>query len=433
MLAFSFRGDYPVITRPFFCEALLPNIKITKSQLDKLGSEHAGSLFWDTELSGFGIKVLKDGGKTYIAQYRTSRGRQGKTTRVTIGRHGAPWTADMARDEARRVLGRAALGQDPAAAEQAGRKVMTVAQLCDEYLKFGTGTKKASTLATDGGRVERHIKPLLGARRITEVTSADVSKFLQDVATGKTKADIKTKVRGRTIVRGGKGTASRTVGLLGGIFSYAVGRRLLAANPVRGVERYPDQKNVRFLDVSELGRLGSAIAVVEQEGANPKAIAIIRLLVLTGARRSEIERLRMREIDLASRVLRLADSKTGQKVLMLNAPAITVLGGAMSLGGTKREFVFENADASGPYAGLPKVWERVRVIGEFQGLRMHDLRHSFASLGVVSGTPLAIIGALLGHAHSSTTQRYAHLADDPIRNASEIIGSAIANALSGGA
>ena len=408
----------------------MPNIKITKSQLDKLGSEHAGSLFWDTELSGFGVKVLKDGGKTYIAQYRTSRGREGKTTRVTIGRHGAPWTAELARDEARRVLGRVALGEDPAAAEQAGRKVLTVAQLCDEYLKSGTGTKKASTLATDSGRIERHIKPLLGARRITEVTSADVSKFMQDIATGRTKADIKTKLRGRTIVRGGKGTATRTVGLLGGIFSYAVSRRLLSANPVRGVERYPDQKNVRFLDVSELGRLGAALATAEQEGANPRAIAIIRLLVLTGARRGEIERLRMREIDLRSRALRLADSKTGQKVVLLNAPAIAVLEEAFSLGSAKREFVFENAHADGPYAGLPKVWERIRVIGEFQGLRMHDLRHSFASLGVVSGTPLAVVGALLGHADSSTTQRYAHLADDPVRSASEMIGKAIAGAMS---
>ncbi len=129
----------------------MPNIKITKSQLDKLGPEHAGALFWDTELSGFGVKVLKEGGKTYIAQYRISRGREGKTTRVTIGRHGAPWTADMARDEARRVLGRVALGEDPAAVEQAGRKVLTVAQLCDDYLKSGTGTKKASTLATVNG------------------------------------------------------------------------------------------------------------------------------------------------------------------------------------------------------------------------------------------------------------------------------------------
>jgi len=227
-----------------------------------------------------------------------------------------------------------------------------------------------------------------------------VSKFLQDIAAGKTKADIKTKLHGRTIVRGGKGTASRTVGLLGGIFSYAVSRRLLSANPVRGVERYPDQKNVRFLDVSELGRLGAAIGTVEREGANPKAIAIIRLLALTGARRGEIECLRMKEIDLASRVLRLADSKTGQKVLMLNGPAIAVLAGAILLGAAKREFVFENAESNGPYSGLPKVWHRVRAVGEFDGLRMHDLRHSFASLGVVRGAPLAVVGALLGHADS---------------------------------
>jgi integrase len=284
-------------------------------------------------------------------------------------------------------------------------------------------------LATDRGRIERHIKPLLGERRINEVTSADVTKFLQDVAAGKTKADFKTKPRGRTIVRGGKGTATRTVGLLGGIFTYAVASRLIPANPVKGVERFPDRKNVRFLDASELGRLGRAISTVEREGANSKALAIIRLLVLTGARRGEIENLRMKEIDLASKVLRLADSKTGQKIVLLNGPAIEVLEQAIALGAPKRTFVFENANADGPFSGVPKVWERVRVVGEFEGLRLHDLRHSFASLGVISGTPLPVVGALLGHSDSATTQRYVHLSSDPVRAASELIGAAIAQAL----
>lgn len=411
----------------------MPNVKITKSQVDKLGPEHAGQLYWDTELSGFGLKVLKDGRKTYIAQYRTTRGRSGQTTRVTIGRHGAPWTPDGARAEAKRILGRVALGEDPGAEEQAARKMLTVSQLCDEYMESGVGTKKASTLATDGGRIERHIKPLLGKKRINELTQADVQKFLMDIAAGKTAVDLKTKKQGRAIVRGGKGTASRTVGLLGGIFSYAVKAKLLGANPVRGVERFPDKKNVRFLTQTEIGGLGKAIAAAQAKGANPKAIAIIMLLILTGARRGEIENLRLREIDIASRALRLADSKTGQKILLLNTPAVGVIEHALTFGDPKREFLFENADKSGPFTGVPRVWDQIREIGGFAGLRLHDLRHSFASLGVVNGAPLAVVGALLGHADSATTQRYAHLADDPIRGATEMIGNSISAALSKGA
>jgi hypothetical protein len=134
---------------------------------------------------------------------------------MTIGAHGSPWTVDQARAEARKILGRVATGEDPAKEKQDEKKQITVAELCKQYLEQGTGTKKASTIATDEGRIARHIVPLLGKKKVRDVTRADIKRFLQDVANGKTSADIKTKLRGRAIVRGGKGTASRTVGLLG--------------------------------------------------------------------------------------------------------------------------------------------------------------------------------------------------------------------------
>ena len=225
---------------------------------------------------------------------------------MTIGRHGSPWTVEKARKRAKKLLGEIAGGRDPATARDIENQDLTVAELCDEYLKavergevvtrFGN-PKKASTLAGDRGRIERHIKPLLGKRKVRTVTVNDTRKFMADVAAGETAVDVKTGKHGRAIVKGGKGAASRTVGLLGGVFTYAVRQGLRSDNPVRGVERYRDQKNERFLSTDELTRLGRAIADAESDGDNPMAIAAIRLLILTGCRRGEIVNLEKSHVD----------------------------------------------------------------------------------------------------------------------------------------
>ena len=342
---------------------------------------------------------------------------------MTIGTHGSPWTPDQARKRASQILGLVAHGKDPAQEKQADKSVLTVAQLCDLYLKHGAATKKASTLATDRGRIERHIKPLLGRMRVPDVKRAAVSRFLQDVAAGKTAVDVKTGARGRAIVRGGKGTATRTVGLLGGIFSFAVESGWISENPVRGVKRFRDRRNERFLDNSEMQRLGAALIGAEAAGENPYAIAIIRLLVLTGARKGEIESLRWPEVDWQFSYLRLADSKTGQKLIMLNGAAIEVLQTVPRQNAS--DFVFPASRSDGHYEGTPKVWWRIREQAELQNVRLHDLRHSFASMAVSSGASLPVIGALLGHKDSATTSRYAHLQDDPVRSASKTIGNSL--------
>ncbi|WP_375210478.1 tyrosine-type recombinase/integrase [Hyphomonas jannaschiana] len=378
---------------------------------------------WDGELKGFGLKVCKGGRKVYVCKYRAGFGRSAPSRRMTIGAHGSPWTPDAARKEASRILGRVAQGEDPAREKQDAKAVISVAELCDRYLEAVAATKKASTLATDRGRIERHIKPLLGKMRITEVTRADVAQFLRDVAAGKTAVDVKTRKRGRAIVKGGKGTATRTVGLLGGIFTYAIEAGLLKENPVRGVKRFRDRRNERFLDAEELTRLGATLARAEEEGENPYALAIIRLLLLTGARKGEIESLRWDEIDRQFQYLRLGDSKTGQKLIVLNQASLAILESVPRMDGS--EFVFPASRSDGWYEGTPKVWARIRQSAGLKNVRLHDLRHSFASVAARSGESLLVIGKVLGHSTASATSRYAHLSDDPLRAASETTARAI--------
>lgn len=401
--------------------------KLTKSIIDAASPRREDYFLWDRELKGFGIKIAKGGRKSYVCKYRVGSGRSAPTRRMTIGAHGSPWTVDQARIAARKLLGRAANGEDPAREKQEEKKQLTVAQLCDQYLEHGVGTKKASTVATDRGRIERHIKPLLGRKRVRDVNRADVKRFLQDVANGATSVDEKTGLRGRAIVKGGKGTATRTVGLLGGIFSYALDCGMIEVNPVRGVKRFADKKGQRYLSQRELVALGQAMADGEGRGLNKQALAILKLLVFTGARKGEIEALRWDALDFDNGYLRLADSKTGQKAITLNAGALEILSTLPRHEGSP--YVFPAHRSEGHYEGTPKVWQIIRRMAGLEDVRLHDLRHSFASIAVSGGASLPIIGALLGHADSATTQRYAHLHDDPLKAASEAVGSKIAAAM----
>lgn len=411
----------------------MTNLKLTKTVVESVLSRPTDYFIWDTELRGFGVKIAKGGRKTYVCQYRTPGGRAGESRRLSIGAHGAPWTVDLARAEAKKILGRAANAEDPAADKQDLKRQLSVAQLCDQYLAHGCATKKASTLATDKGRIERHIKPLLGRKKVPDVTRADVKRFLQDVAHGKTATSVKTRLHGRAIVRGGKGTATRTVGLLGGILSYAVDCGIIEANPVVGIKRFPDKKGDRYLNNRELAALGAAIRQARLIGENATALSILELLIFTGARKGEIEALRWSEVDFDSSCLRLGDSKTGQKTIAINAEALRLLQALVPPGGPNTvalsEFVFPAYRGDGYYKGTPHVWERVRAAAGLRDVRLHDLRHSFASVAVSMGASLPMIGALLGHADSATTQRYAHLHDDPLRAASELIGNRIAAAI----
>jgi integrase len=403
--------------------------KITKRSVDALAAAPGAEVvLWDTQVKGFGVRVRGSGTKTYVVRYRLGTGRGAPIRNYTIGPHGSPWTPDTARAEAVRILGLVETGADPAGKRVDDREALSVAALCDLYLAEGCATKKPSTLYTDRGRIERHIKPLLGRKKAKDVTRADVQRFMQDVAAGKTACDEKTGKRGRAIVEGGKGTATRTVGLLGGIFTFAVERGICPANAVQGVKRYRDRKGERFLSARELASLGLGLAVMEQtETISPVMANAVRLLLLTGGRKMEVLSLKWSFVDFERGYLRLPDSKTGEKVVALGAPALKLLADIPRLS----EWVFPAATGSGHLIGLPRAWENLREWCGLDGVRLHDLRHSFASVGAVSGDSLPVIGALLGHADSKTTSRYAHLTADPVKAAADRIAGTIADAMNG--
>jgi integrase len=379
--------------------------------------------------------------------YRTG-GRNSVTRKVTIGAYGK-LTVEEARAEAAKILAKAELGNDVAAERARARAEMTVSALCDEYLVEGIVNKKKSTIATDKSRIERHIRPLLGRKRIGEVTHGDVARFLRDVAHGKTARDVKTGKHGRSIVRGGKGAATRTVRLLGGIFTYAVRRGYLKENPRRGVEVFRDGKGERFLSTEEFRRLGETLRLAEtegipwnlNEGAKAKhrpilpentreiislhVIAAVRLLLLTGCRLREILHLEWDNVDLERGLLTIADSKTGRKTVLLSRPAIELLSGLPRAG----RFVIAGNSPDKPRSDLHRPWSRITRHAGFVGLRLHDLRHSYASVGAASGMGLAALGKLLGHRSPATTNRYAHFSDDPLRRASENIAEIISAAI----
>ena len=404
----------------------MPTIKITNATVRELDAAEKPIFYWDEALSGFGVKVTPKGKKVYVCQYRPGGGAKTTARRMTIGTHGI-LTSEQARQAAKRLLAEVAVGADPAAARNRKREEMTVGELCDQYLLAGCGAKKPSTIATDKGRIERHIKPLLGRKKLSDVTRADIKQFLVDVANGKTAADLKTGKHGRARVSGGKGTATRTVGLLGGIFSFACDLEVIEANPVRGIKRFQDRRMERFLSEEEIVALGHALREAEDSGRNRQATNIIRLLILTGARRAEIEKLTWHEVDLPNRVLKLDDSKTGQKVIRLSSPAAQLLSEIPS--GTNSNFVFPATRGEGHFTGTPKVWRNIRESVGMPTLRIHDLRHSYASLAAGLGAGLPLIGALLGQKSASTTQRYVHFSNDPLQSMNDGVGNRVANAL----
>ena len=403
--------------------------RLTKRTVDAAQPTDSRFTVWDDELKGFGLRVEPRPigskvaqTKTYVVRYRVGGGRRGTLRQFKIGRHG-PLTPDLARAEAERILALVQLGKDPQAERVAGRETLTVAELCDVYLAEGVSTKKASTLALDRIRIARHIKPLLGSRRITDVTSADIDRLMKDVANGKVKAEATPHTRG------GPSAASRTVGLLMGIFKFAVSRRLCSENPAKGVRRFKDKTRERYLSPKELGDLGDVLTAAEAEGAHPYHVAIIRLLALTGARKNEVAGLRWSEVKDEGSWLQLDDSKTGQKTIRLGAAAQELLSKVVR---TKSAYVFPDPrDATKPIRNLDWFWVGARKRAVLEDVRIHDLRHSFASVGVAGGSSLFLMGKLLGHAHVVTTSRYTHLADDPVRAAADRISETISGAMNG--
>ena len=397
-------------------------------------------IIWDTgkgAVPGFGARRRTGTAVVYIVKYRTATGRQ---RWQVIARHGV-LTPEEARAKAKAILGAVVDGADPAAEKQAARKAATVAELCDLYLADAEAgrlltrrnvAKKPATLALDEGRIERHIKPLLGGMAVAAVDRIDVERFMHDVAAGKTAARAKTtKKRGLARVTGGRTAATRTVGLLGAIFTYAVRHRLRAENPAHGVQRFADKKRERRLSDEEYAAVGAALRdpAAERDGKPeaiwPPASAMARFLLLSGWRTGEAASLRWPEIDLTRRTATLSDTKAGRSMRPLSNAGCDVLRAQPRMAGN---LVFP-ASRGGPATILTfkKIWPRIAKLAALPAdVTPHTLRHSFASVAADLGYSEPTIAALVGHTGRSVTSRYLHSADAVLLAAADAVANRIA-------
>ncbi len=384
--------------------------KLTKRTIDAARYEPPAShprgafYIWDTETAGFGLRVYPSGRKVFVLTYRV----KGKQRFYSLGRYGE-LTVQEARTEALDVLRQARQGKDPAEDRMAYRKAPTMADLAERFIEeHSKVNKKPASVVQDRQRFRLHILPRLGHRRVVDITRADVAEL-------------------HTAMAAIPGAANNVRSLLAKAFSLAEvwGWRPEGSNPTQHVRAYKTQRRERHLSPAELRRLAEVLAEAERlQTTGPEVIAAMRLLILTGCRRNEILRLRWEEVDFEGRCLRLPDSKTGPKTVPLNSVALELLSEIERREGNP--FVIPGKKVGAHLTSLNGQWPRIRAAAGLEGVRLHDLRHTFASFGVNLGLPLPMIGKVLGHSHASMTERYAHLADDPVREANEKIGAHIA-------
>jgi len=398
--------------------------KITKRVIDAIAPLPGApdTYVWDSELKGFGVRMMPSGVGSYVLKYRNLEGRQRK---LALGRVGS-LTPDEARSLARRRLAEVDKGADPSAERKALRAAMTVAELCDLYLQDAEGRVKPSTLAMDRSRVAVHVKPLLGSRIAAAVTSDDIERLQADIAAGKSA----TPRKGRGgVATGGPGAASRTIGMLGTILEFGRRKKVLKENPARGVEKLSEGRQTRFLSEAEIGKLGDALRVMEAENASPTGIAAIRFLLLTGCRR--MEALPVAWVDRKAKCLRLGDSKgirardVGNRVELrpVGTAALDVLDALPRFEGTP--WAFPAARGDGHFIGVPALLERVCTKAKLEGITVHVLRHSYAATAAGMGYSELTIAGLLGHRVAGVTARYAHVPDGALTAAADAVAGRI--------
>jgi len=414
--------------------------RITKRAVDALrcppGRDRV--FLWDDDLSGFGVAALPSGKKVYVAQYRQA----GRSRRIKLGEHGR-LTPDEARSAAKIVLGVAEGGKDPIEERRQARQVRSFKEVADDYLRIHVKAKRKERTHDEYERLLKlHILPAIGSKAVTGVTKQDAAR-------------LHAKLEDRP------SAANRCLALIDSIWNWAVRKGEIGPipSPTKGLDRNPEENRERYLTPDELHRLGAALRLAETTGVpwvvnengpkakhlpktkrsqviDPHAVAAIRLLMLTGARLREILEARWDYIDWDRGLMFLPDSKTGRKTLYLSDAALAVLQAIPKVGGNPH--IIPGGKKGAPRSDLKRPWTAIaRAAGLVEEcdqrppVRLHDLRHTFASLGVGSSLGLPLVGKLLGHTQARTTQRYAHLDADPLHRAANIIGVQIASALAG--
>ena len=378
-------------------------IKITKRAIDRIESDGSDRFYWDRELPGFGLRVRASGRKFYVTQFRAN----GRLRRMTLG----PVTAispEKARRRAMALLSEAKAGGDPALKRDADRKVATVKALGERFLDEYVPTHcKPSTACEYRRSVKLFIEPRIGGRKVTEIQRSDIAELHHGMR--------KTPYQ-----------ANRTLGVLSKMFTLAEmwGLRPDGSNPCLHVKRFKEEKRERFLSAEEFQRLGKVLDEILEDGSETRSVVTaIRLLMLTGCRLSEIQKLRWEYVDLNAGELRLPDTKTGGRAVPLAPSAVRRLADLPR--DDKNPWVIVGKLPGSHLTDLQHPWRRIRTRAELPDVRIHDLRHSFASRALALGEGLPMIGKLLGHTQVQTTARYAHLARDTVKASAARIGDSI--------
>lgn len=436
----------------------MPTMKLTRRALAAIEMPAKPVVYWDADIAGLGLSVRPSGARSWVVRYRAGAGGRSGTLRQVVIGNPETMTPEQARSAAKDMLANVRLGADPAAERAEARAADTVAEIAAEWLSRHVEPKrKEATAKLYRAVLDTHILPAIGNRKAVTLTRSDVAKMhgaIARKATGAKKPGAKRTAARKT--RGGPIIANRSLAVLKAMFSWAIGLGLLPegiTNPASGVEAFKEKGRERFLSSEEMVRLGEALTLAETDGLpwrvdegkpgskhlpapenrrvhfDMHSVAAIRLLLLTGARVREILDLEWQHVDFERGMLRLPDSKTGAKVIVLGGAALAVLDGLPRVG----RFVIASTSAASknekPRADVNRLWRAVCREAAIEGTRLHDLRHSNAAVGAGAGLSLHQIGGLLGHSQASTTRRYAHLAADPQRRAADLIGAEIGAAL----
>ncbi len=385
--------------------------KITKRLVEAIEPENKDVIIRDSELKGFICKVTPKGKRVYMLYYRTKDGRE---RRPSIGIHGHI-TCDQARDIALNWLSDAAKGKDPSQEKKSEKVYTTIADLSERYLEeYASIYKKPASIRNDKLFLKHYIIPTLGKIKINSLTSKDIANFHYNMREKST-------------------TANRCISVISKMLNLAEkwGLRNDAGMLCKHIDKYQENKREKFLSIQEIEKLSKILresSISYGSTEMPSSVAAIRLLLLTGCRLSEILTLKWEYIDYEQHRINFPDSKTGKKTIYISPFVLEVLNGIEKQ--ENNPYVIYGAVEGKHLVNLRKAWCRIRKLADLEDVRIHDLRHSFASIGAASGLSLPIIGALLGHTQAQTTARYAHLIGEPLKEAANLIGEKIKSIVS---